>query len=47
MLPVNGKRAMAAANSGDVKALTKAINGGYNGLQDRQNNTKKIFSAVS
>ena len=47
MLPGNGKRAIAAANAGDVKALTKAINGGYNGLQDRQNNTKKIFSAVS
>ena len=46
MLPGNGKRAIAAANAGDVKALTKAINGGYNGLQDRINNTKKIFAEV-
>jgi predicted chitinase len=46
MLPGNGKKAVAAANAGDVKALTKAINGGYNGLQDRVNNTNKIFKAV-
>ena len=46
MLPGNGKRAIAAANAGDVRALTKAINGGYNGLQDRVNNTNKIFKAV-
>ena len=46
MLPGNGKRAIAAANAGDVKGLTKAINGGYNGLQDRIKNTKKIFDAV-
>ena len=46
MLPGNGKRAIAAANAGDVKGLTKAINGGYNGLQDRIKNTKKIFEAV-
>ena len=46
MLPGNGKRAIAAANAGDVKASTKAINGGYNGLQDRINNTKKIFAEV-
>ena len=46
MLPGNGKRAIAAANAGDVKGLTKAINGGYNGLNDRIKNTKKIFSAV-
>lgn len=46
MLPGNGKRAIAAANAGDIQALTKAINGGYNGLQDRINNTNKIFKAV-
>ena len=46
MLSGNGKRAIAAANAGDVRALTKAINGSYNGLQDRVNNTNKIFKAV-
>jgi len=46
MLSGNGKRAIAAANAGDVRELTKAINGSYNGLQDRVNNTNKIFKAV-
>ena len=46
MLPGNGKRAIAAANAGDVRGLTKAINGGYNGLQDRIDKTNKIFRAV-
>ena len=44
MLSGNGKSAIAAANAGDVRALTKAINGGYNGLQDRVNNTNKILA---
>lgn len=47
MLPGNGKRAIAAANAGDVKALTKAINGGYNGLEDRIEKTRKILEAAS
>jgi len=46
MLPGNGKRAIAAANAGDIRGLTKAINGGYNGLQDRINKTNKIFKAI-
>lgn len=45
MLPGNGKRAIAAANAGDVKALSKAINGGYNGLEDRIKLTNKIFGS--
>ena len=43
----NGKRAVAAANRGDVKRLSKAINGGDNGLDDRikiTNNLLKIFN---
>lgn len=46
MLPGNGKHAIAAANGGDVKGLTKAINGAYNGLTERIKNTQKIFNAV-
>ena len=45
-MPGNGKRAIKCANNGDVVGLSKAINGGYNGLQDRINNTKKIFAEV-
>jgi len=44
LLPGNGRTAIAAANKGDIKGLTKAINGGYNGLEDRIKNTKKIFA---
>ena len=46
MLPGNGQHAIKAANAGDVKLLTKAINGGYNGLRDRLINTKKIFQSI-
>ena len=46
MLPGNGKRAIAAANAGDIKALSKAINGGYNGLEDRIKLTNKIFGSL-
>ena len=43
MLPGNGKMAVKAANAGNVQQLTKAINGGTNGLADRIKNTEKIF----
>ena len=46
MLPGNGRNGIAAANAGNIKGLTKAINGGYNGLQDRINATNKIFKAI-
>lgn len=42
----NGKRAIAAANAGDIKACTKAINGGFNGLADRIKKTAAIASAM-
>lgn len=48
MLPGNnGKNAIAAANAGNVKALTKAINGGYNGLDDRIKKTHQILQLAS
>lgn len=37
----NGKTAVRAANKGKVKSCSKAINGGYNGLEDRQEKTLK------
>ena len=46
MLPGNGKRAIAAANAGDVVGLTRAINGGTAGLSERIKNTQKILAAV-
>lgn len=38
-----GKRAIAAANNHDIKALTKAINGGLNGFTDRENRTNRLM----
>lgn len=39
----NGKRAIAACNNYDVKSATKAINGGYNGLKDREHKTASLL----
>ena len=47
MLQGNGKMAVKAANAGDIKNLTKAINGGYNGIEDRIKITQKIIKAIS
>lgn len=47
MMGTNGKLAVRAANNGDVRALTKAINGGFNGLDDRISKTQKILAAAS
>lgn len=47
MMPGNGKRAVEAANAGDIKKLSKAINGGYTGLQDRINKTEKILNLAN
>ena len=43
LMPGNGKRAVQCANSGDVKGLSKAINGGWNGLDDRIKKTNLIL----
>lgn len=47
LLPGNGRSAVIAANNGDINNLTKAINGGYNGLEDRIKHTKKIIQATN
>jgi len=47
LLSSNGKKAVICANAGDIIGLTRFINGGTNGLQERQKNTQKIFDAVS
>ena len=39
----NGKKAIAAANNHDIKALTEAINGGLNGFTDRENRTNRLM----
>ena len=39
----NGKKAIAAANNHDIKALTEAINGGLNGYTDRENRTNRLM----
>ena len=43
MMPGNGQRAIKCANSGDIVGLTKAINGGTNGLAERQKYTQMIL----
>lgn len=45
-LPGNGKRAVICANNGDVDGLSKAINGGWNGIEARREYTKKIFANI-
>ena len=43
----NGKRAIDAANRYDVKGATYAINGGYNGLNDRIKRTNELLINLS
>lgn len=43
----NGKRAIDAANRYDVKGATYAINGGYNGLNDRIKRTNELLTNLS
>ena len=45
LLPGNNK-AIQYANNGDIRGLTKKINGGYTGLQERLNHTQKIINAT-
>lgn len=42
-IPGNGRRAVDCANKGDVIGLSKAINGGYNGLEERKKYTALIL----
>jgi predicted chitinase len=37
----------AAPTSESIKALTKRVNGGYNGLKHRQEETMKIYKWLS
>ena len=46
MLPGNGRRAVQCANNGDVDGLSKAINGGWNGIEHRREYTQKIFQSI-
>jgi predicted chitinase len=43
----NGMTAVDAAASGDINALTKVINGGYNGLADRQQRTQQYLAGMT
>ena len=42
----NGKRAIEAANKYDVRGATYAINGGYNGLNDRIKRTNDLLKEI-
>lgn len=42
----NGKRAIEAANRYDIKGATYAINGGYNGLNDRIKRTNDLLKEI-
>ena len=46
LIPGNGRTAVTAANNGDVKLLTKMINGGYTHYDKRVEYTQKIFNAI-
>lgn len=43
----NGKRAIDAANKYDIKGATYAINGGYNGLNDRIKRTNDLLKNLT
>ncbi len=43
----NGRRAIDAANKYDVKGVTYAINGGYNGLNDRIKRTNDLLKNLT
>lgn len=43
----NGKRAIEAANNHDIRSLTKAINGGYNGLDSRTAITQRLLDNMA
>ena len=42
-----GARAIASANNYDIRGVTKAINGGYNGLEDRIRRTNELLKQYS
>lgn len=42
-----GKQAIVSANNYDIRGVTKAINGGYNGLQDRIKKTNDLLKQYS
>ena len=46
LIPGNGKYAVEYANEGNINKLTQMINGGFNGLQQRVEITKKILALV-
>ena len=43
----NGRRAIAESNNYNIENLTKAINGGYNGLSDRIRRTNELLKQYS
>lgn len=43
----NGRRAIASANNYDIRGTTYAINGGYNGLEDRIKRTNKLLNDLA
>lgn len=43
----DGKKAIVESNNYNIEALTKAINGGYNGLEDRIRRTNKLLKEYS
>lgn len=47
MLGKNGQIAVQCANNGDVDGMSKAINGGWNGIEKRRKYTKEIFEYVN